>query len=202
MKDTDDMNDKQASTVNIPDNYVSGKSTMEYEVPWMTPGAIQKLHELLKSSDLVIEAGCGGSSLFFARRVESVIAIEPNSTWANLVISEVHKRDIQNTRIIPTSPSEVINVARGLAGCNVLSIDTDHSYLNRDEIQDILSERAGDQLEVVVMDNYGERSLFHNSYNWTNDQMIASLPGEQWQGEAFDDSHWVGRGTRIFWRRR
>jgi hypothetical protein len=35
-------------TVRIPDNYVSGGFAMEYEVPWMTPGAVQRLDELVK----------------------------------------------------------------------------------------------------------------------------------------------------------
>lgn len=197
------MNNKQISTVTIPDNYASGKSAIEYEVPWMTPGSIQKLHDLLKPSDLVIEAGSGGSSLFFARRAHSVIAIEPDKSWADLVISEIRKRGIKNAHIIPSSRNEVINIAHGLGACNVLSVDTNHNCGSiRDVLQDTLSARAGDRLEVVVMDNYGDRPLFHKSYNWTNDQVIVSLPGDGWQGESFDDPAWCGHGTRIFWRRR
>ena len=44
-------------TVNIPENYVSGGFAMEYEVPWMTPGAVRKLDELVRSTDRVIEVG-------------------------------------------------------------------------------------------------------------------------------------------------
>ena len=43
-------------TVRIPDNYVSGGFALEYEVPWMTPGAVQRLDELVKPTDNVIEA--------------------------------------------------------------------------------------------------------------------------------------------------
>ena len=42
-------------TVKIPENYVSGGFTMEYKVPWMTPGAVRKLDELVHSDDRVIE---------------------------------------------------------------------------------------------------------------------------------------------------
>ena len=47
--------------VNIPENYVSGGFAMEYEVPWMTPGAVHKLDELVRPEDRVIEVGTGGS---------------------------------------------------------------------------------------------------------------------------------------------
>jgi len=50
--------------VTIPENYVSGGFAMEYEVPWMTPGAVKKLAHLLLPSDHVIEVGTGGSTLF------------------------------------------------------------------------------------------------------------------------------------------
>ncbi|NBT28715.1 MAG: hypothetical protein EBT18_04380 [Gammaproteobacteria bacterium] len=188
--------------VTIPENYVSGGFAMEYEVPWMTPGAVKKLDHLLLPSDHVIEVGTGGSTLFFARRAQSVIGIEPAVDWADSVVAETKRRGIQNAHIIAEpDPAAVLGIAHRLGGCTVLSVDPDDGY-DRDELQDILSSRAGEQLEVVVMDNYGAESLFSRSFNWTNDQVIASLPGTGWEGEAFDDPKWRGHGTRVFWRRR
>lgn len=61
-------------TVRIPDNYVSGGFAMEYEVPWMTPGAVQRLDELVKPTDNVIEVGTGGSTLFLPDALSSSLA--------------------------------------------------------------------------------------------------------------------------------
>ena len=80
-------------------------------------------------------------------------------------------------------------------------MDPDDGY-DRDRLQDTLSDRAGDMLEVVAMDNYGARDLFLTSWDWSNEQVIESLPGNGWQGESFNDPKWRGHGTRIFWRRR
>ncbi len=188
--------------VTIPENYVSGGFAMEYEVPWMTPGAVKKLDHLLMPSDHVIEVGTGGSTLFFARRAQSVIGIEPAVEWADSVVAETKQRGIQNAHIIAEpDPAAVLGIAHRLGGCTVLSVDPDDGY-DRDELQDILSRRAGEQLEVVVMDNYGAESLFSRSFNWPNDQVIASLPLTGWEGEAFDYPKWRGHGTRVFWRRR
>ena len=189
-------------TVRIPDNYVSGGFAMAYEVPWMTPGAVQRLDELVKPTDNVIEVGTGGSTLFFARRAQFVIGIEPNLEWADSVIQEASGRNINNAHMISESdPGQVLQIARRLGACTVLSVDPDDGY-DRDQLQEILAARAGDQLEVVVMDNYGAADLFSKSYNWSNESGIASLPGSGWIGCSYDDPKWRGKGTRVFWRRR
>ena len=189
-------------TVNIPENYVSGGFAMEYEVPWMTPGAVRKLDELVRSTDRVIEVGTGGSSLFFGRRARAVLGLEPSIEWADSVVAEAKQRGLNNIDIIAQpDPQELLAIAGRLGGCSVLSVDPDDGY-DRDELQSILSARAGDQLEVVAMDNYGAADLFSQSWNWNNDQVIESLPGSDWQGESFNDPKWRGKGMRIFWRRR
>ena len=62
-------------SVRIPENYVSGGFAMEYEVPWMPPGAVRKLDELVRPDARVIEVGTGGSSLFFGRRAQAVLGL-------------------------------------------------------------------------------------------------------------------------------
>ena len=86
--------------VKIPENYVSGGFTMEYEVPWMTPGAVRKLDELVHSDDRVIEVGTGGSSLFFARRCRAVLGAEPNLEWGESVVAEARSRGLGNIDIV------------------------------------------------------------------------------------------------------
>ncbi|MCH1521258.1 MAG: hypothetical protein L7T80_00325 [Arenicellales bacterium] len=189
-------------TVNIPENYVSGGFAMEYEVPWMTPGAVRKLDELVRPEDRVIEVGTGGSSFFFGRRAQLVLGLEPSIEWADSVVAEAKKRGLNNIDIVAQpDPQELLAIAWRLGGCSVLSVDPDDGY-DRDELQNILSSRASDQLEVVAMDNYGAADLFSRSWDWSNDQVIDSLPGSGWQGESFNDPKWRGKGTRIFWRRR
>ncbi len=189
-------------TVKIPENYVSGGFTMEYEVPWMTPGAVRKLDELVRSDDRVIEVGTGGSSLFFARRCRAVLGAEPSPEWGESVVAEARARGLGNIDIVIEPDPEKLLLAAGRFGaCSVLSVDPDDGY-DRDQLQNVLCDRAGDMLEVVAMDNYGARDLFITSWNWSNDQVIDSLPGKGWQGESFDDPKWRGHGTRIFWRNR
>jgi len=50
-------------------------------VPWMHPAAVAFLETLITEKTLVIEHGCGGSTVWFAHRC-NVIAYENDTAWA------------------------------------------------------------------------------------------------------------------------
>jgi len=50
-------------------------------IPWLAPRVIARLEEIIKPTFHVIEHGCGGSTLWFAARVESVLATDGNEKW-------------------------------------------------------------------------------------------------------------------------
>ena len=57
-------------------------------LPWMTYNAIFFLNNILKGNEIVFETGCGGSTIFYLERVQSLLSIEHESSW-----SEKLKRD-------------------------------------------------------------------------------------------------------------
>lgn len=57
-------------------------------VPWLAPKAIAFLESLLKPEFVVIEHGCGGSTLWFAARVKLVTSFENNPAWQEAVKGE------------------------------------------------------------------------------------------------------------------
>jgi hypothetical protein len=54
----------------------------------MTYNAIFFLNNILKGNEIVFETGCGGSTIFYLERVQSLLSIEHESSW-----SEKLKRD-------------------------------------------------------------------------------------------------------------
>jgi SAM-dependent methyltransferase len=50
--------------------------------PWLTPVANRFLQKHLQGGEQVLEFGSGGSTLFFARRVASVVSFETSERWA------------------------------------------------------------------------------------------------------------------------
>ena len=61
--------------------------------PWLAPNVIAKLESIVKNHFRVIEHGCGGSTLWFAERVTSVIAFDKKKEWCDSV-----NKKIDNTR--------------------------------------------------------------------------------------------------------
>ena len=76
--------------------------------PWITRGAIEFLHENLTVDMEVLEYGTGSSTIWYAQRTKSIIAIEHDLEW------------VENVRsVIPAhlkSKAEVIHIANAETG--------------------------------------------------------------------------------------
>jgi hypothetical protein len=55
-------------------------------VPWLAPNVIAHLTEIVTPEFDVLEHGCGGSTLWFAERVKSVIAVDSDSDWQRITV--------------------------------------------------------------------------------------------------------------------
>lgn len=68
-------------------------------LPWLTYGAIHELEKRLLPTDEVLEFGSGHSSLWFAKRVASIVAIETSQDWINQVSSQAQLSDVRNLQL-------------------------------------------------------------------------------------------------------
>ena len=72
-------------------------------IPWMHPAAVLYLESLLTPDMTVVEHGCGGSTLWFAERVDYVEAYEDSETWADRVNNlNIYNAEVLHTRWIET----------------------------------------------------------------------------------------------------
>ena len=65
-------------------------------VPWIPFKARRKLNRILKKTDVVFEWGSGGSTLYFAGKVDRVYSAEHDKMWFDKVAGELDKRGISN----------------------------------------------------------------------------------------------------------
>jgi hypothetical protein len=74
---------------------LSGSSPIDAEVPWITFGAEEYLADFLTKEMKVFEYGCGGSTLYFAKKARHVVSIEHDTLWAATVNSKLaeHRLD-------------------------------------------------------------------------------------------------------------
>ena len=54
-------------------------------IPWCTYSFIQFIEPRLKSNFQLFEYGCGNSTLWYSKRVESIIAVEHHQGWAETI---------------------------------------------------------------------------------------------------------------------
>jgi hypothetical protein len=68
-----------------------GLSPLVEHRPWITYQARVFLERLLHPGMVVLEYGCGGSSLFFLRRVARLVSVEHDPAWHRQVLQEIEK---------------------------------------------------------------------------------------------------------------
>jgi predicted O-methyltransferase YrrM len=116
---------------------------LSFELPWISYSAIKFLDGYLKPSFSVAEYGGGGSTLYFAQRVSSVLCVETSKEWIESLNCSMDKQSIKNVDLI-YSPfnfenSELINDSSFLHSINKNTYD------------------------VILIDNYDPNSLIRPS---------------------------------------
>lgn len=183
-------------SIKIQDDYWTGSKCLEYEMPWIVPGAVHKLATLVRPTDSVLDIGSGGSTLFYAARCAKVLAIETNKDWYEKVSAIIEAKNIRNVLYIHVPTQEGIeHFLHHIGVYDVVSIDSVHGY-SRSRFLDIVAPRCAGTL---VLDNYAEPVLFDKHYDWDAKQLASLLPGSNWFCEDFDDPHWCGKGTRLLY---
>lgn len=171
--------------VRIPRNMHTGKETLEYEIPWMVPGAIILLDELLTKDMRVLEFGSGGSTLFFSRRAKSVLSYESVRGWYNRMLDIVRGRGISNVELVFYAGRDVDPV--GPFDCILVDpLGDPRGWLVKKSIPLLTGPK------ILVLDNYGRFPF---------DAQDTKLLAQQYRGDSVVKTYnfpgYSGRGTRV-----
>jgi precorrin-6B methylase 2 len=80
-------------------NVIRPRMPADLELPWISYAAIDFLDDYLQPHMTVCEYGSGGSTFFFARRVNRIVSIEDNSHWFHLVSDRLQAKSIHNVTL-------------------------------------------------------------------------------------------------------
>jgi len=80
------------------------RSPLSEEMPWLTFRAIEWLDGYLTPGMSVFEYGAGGSTLFLARRAGSVVSVEHDAEFRDIVASILDAKRIDNCRLTLCRP--------------------------------------------------------------------------------------------------
>lgn len=170
---------------NVPEraDFVAGNKTVEIGYPWLTPGAIMALELILTKDFTVFECGVGGSTVFYAQRVKSVISVDTNELWAKKV--ETRVAEFGNTKIFLLGGTEkFLEFIASQTECyDLVSVDSDPNTTNRLVLVNALVQKVKIN-GWLLLDNYNE---------WVR---MFSYPGK-WRIYTYDDFNWAGQGTRL-----
>jgi len=187
MQPTEQLRCSMKQPAMIPANYWRGLCTLEYEYPWLTPGSIAALDELITPAFKVLEFGCGGSTLFFSRRCKEVLSFETNSEWGARVQNDISEKQINNVDLHLVSSLEQCVDIIGERQFDLVLVDCD-DIRRLDLTKTVKAHVAAGGL--LVIDNYDHFGCEHLD--------VSYFCG--WGLATFDDPYWLGRGTRIFSR--
>jgi protein-L-isoaspartate O-methyltransferase len=80
-------------------NVINGKTPVELELPWFSYAAIDFLDKFVKPAMRVCEYGSGGSTIFFAERAASVVSVENDPQWHEVVARRLQEKGINNATL-------------------------------------------------------------------------------------------------------
>lgn len=159
----------------MPANYWTGHPLFKLRLPWLTPGAITKLSEIVDPPQSVLEFGAGGSTLFFSDRCQNVVSWENDEDWRNLILDRVHPKGV----CVLTGN---LHDALTSGPHHIVLVDSNGETTDREAIarQAIYQVMPGGWF---IFDNYARyRSDF--------------IP-KDWEISRYDDPHWSGKGTLL-----
>jgi predicted O-methyltransferase YrrM len=121
------------------------KSPAEIGLPWIAHGAFLYMENFLTPNMRILEFGCGGSTLYFAKKVGQVISIEDNHEWYTVMKERTNTFSGVELRHIPVD-KEFIS---GEFASNMDELKHTHSYktyaLGASEVQN-------ESIDVLVID--------------------------------------------------
>jgi SAM-dependent methyltransferase len=83
----------------VAHNVARRRFPLDLEMPWFSYAAADFLDGWLRTHMDVFEYGSGGSTLFYAKRARSVLAIEDNVEWYERVTARVKERGFSNVEV-------------------------------------------------------------------------------------------------------
>ena len=166
-------------------NFVRGRFTLEIGYPWITPGSIMALEEILNKEMEVLEFGCGGSTVFFANRVKTIKSFETDFTWYTNT-KKIADQSLYNIDLTCGTMQLFIAFIESEPDnkYDIVLIDSDPKVTNRLEIAKAVVPKVKPSGWIVV-DNYERWGL-------------GRFRPEGWKIYTYDDIRWNGGGTRLY----
>ena len=145
--------------------------------PWLSPDAITFLDEYLKPDMTVIETGAGGSTIWLAKRVDTVITFEHDKNWANLVLNKL----LHNV-FVRCDPEYIIKGLTTIPGmCDLALIDGRGRVKSIETIKDHIKPGGIIMLDNSERERYKPACDLLDGLGWERTDFIGEWQATAWR---------------------
>lgn len=143
----------------------TSKSTIDFQIPWMSFAAIDFLKEWLQKNMVVFEYGSGGSSLFIAERVQQLYSVDHDELWYNKVKELIAEKGIRNINYSLFKPEPVISPAQSGCGnpANYLSCMGEFQQLKFETYARSIDQFPANHFDLVIVDGRARPSCIKHA---------------------------------------
>lgn len=134
--------------------YQQGSSNpLQDKVPWVNFEAKAWLDSVLTKEMNLFEYGSGGSTIYFAMRVKSVVSVEHEREWAKVVRTHLETHGIENFKLIVREPElETRENFDGLDGQNYASAFPGYEKKSFKQYVAVIDDFEDDSFDLVFID--------------------------------------------------
>jgi hypothetical protein len=188
-----------------------GRGSLEDRQPWITFPAQQWLSRVVHGRMRVFEYGSGGSTLYFAARVESLVSVEHDPEWFTLVDAELArskpKASVRYLLIEPELGSAATNDPHDPS--SYASRDNRYRGYSFERYVRAIDEYPDESFELVFVDGRARASCIVHAVRKTmlGGYIVLDNAGRSRYRRAMDllaalprrDFHGPGPYNRYFW---
>lgn len=139
--------------------------SLQDPLPWLPFSAISMLERILEPDARVFEYGSGGSTLFFAQRVQQVFSVEHNRDWWVETTQVLTERGCRNAEVRLIEPEPESKAASADAADPSAYISSDKHFATHSwkAYAGAIDTFPADHFDVVVIDGRVRPSCFQHA---------------------------------------
>jgi predicted O-methyltransferase YrrM len=167
--------------------------------PWLAPEVIRFLETYLKSSDIGLEFGSGGSTVWFAERVKHLTSVEHNQEWYARIKRRLEEKNVTNAVYLfapktvgdaSGANSDYVKVTETIPAASLDFVLVDGTYRSQCVLRSLPLLKSGGMLIIDNVNKYlPSKSIAPNSRS-----LAAGAADADW-----NQVHHLLKSWRYFW---
>ncbi|HEV9035032.1 MAG TPA: hypothetical protein VGQ51_00375 [Puia sp.] len=132
----------------------TGRNSVDDRMPWISFSAIAHIGRIVRPDMRVFEYGSGGSTLFWASRVQELVSVEHDRPWFERIREVLGREKIANVRYILAEPEPDTGFDRkDIADPGgYISGDEHFAGMNFERYARTIDEYPGDYFDIIIVD--------------------------------------------------